>query len=449
MTRSPRAIARFIPSLVALVVLAGFIALRLAGAWSVYDGLLTLWGIVPFEVPFLDIDGPLSSMECARLGYDVIAFNPCDLLYRPYNYSPLLLTLDWLPVGGKDRVWLGLTVDIAFLLSLSVLPPPGSWRETVCRCVAAVSTMVVFAVERANVDVIIFPLVVAMLFLLCRKLPYRVLGLAIGFLAGAIKYYPFILLGLIVKERLRTAVAFGVGLLLAGGLFFRVYADLIERTLQLIPFNTAFIDMFGAKNVLYGSFELFRERFPVPAQAAEYAVTTVALMVLTVFALLVWIWRHSTIRTALFRMEELSLLALMAGSIVLVVCFFFPGQNVGYRGIFLLLLLPGLGALGRDRAAGVAARVARLSVATIPILMWSEAIRLWLHLVATGNYPPPAFTLMHVLVEPIDLAAWGMREIVWWLLIGFLTLLLLGFAVEVAVRRWRDVRALFRREIFD
>jgi hypothetical protein len=90
-----------------------------------------------------------------------------------------------------------------------------------------------------------------------------------------------------------------------------------------------------------------------------------------------------------------------------------------------------------------------LTAGTIPILMWTEAIRLWLHLAVTGHYPPPGFKSMHILIEPIDSAAWGVREIAWWPLVGFLTMLLLGFATEVAVQRWSDFQAVFRRETLD
>jgi hypothetical protein len=442
-TRSAPPFARFVPSLLALTVVVGLAGLRLAGAYSVYDGLLTLWGIVPFDVPFLDIDGPLSSMECARQGFDVIAWNPCDLEYRPYNYSPLLLTLDWIPLGSGDRVWVGLAMDTAFLLSLAVLPPPTSWRETALRCAAILSTMVVFGVERANVDVLVFTLVVAMLVLLSRSLPFRMLGFGLGFLAGAIKYYPFILLSLVAKERLRTGVAIGFALFMAILLFLHAYTEPLARTLLLIPFNTAFTDMFGAMNVLEGGFELFRERIPDPGDAAAYALAVTAVLAVAVAAVIAGIWGFADLGASLFRLDELSRLALVAGATLLVVCFFI-GQNVGYRGIFLLLLLPGLSALGRDRASGALAPAARLSVVAIPPLMWAEAIRLWLHLAATGQYPPPSFAMMHVLVEPVDLAAWAVREILWWLLIGFLGLLLFGFAATIAGERWRDLQALVR-----
>ena len=63
----------------------------------------------------------------------------------------------------------------------------------------------------------------------------------------------------------------------------------------------------------------------------------------------------------------------------------------------------------------------------IPFLMWAEAIRLWVHLAAVGEYPPPGF--MSVLDQPADFIAWCGREIAWWLVIGFLATLLLNFVV--------------------
>ncbi len=167
-----------------------FAVLWIAGEHASYYQLLTLWGIVPFRLPFLDIDGPLSALECSRRGLDVILANPCDIQLRPYNYSPVLLDLDWIPLGGGDRVWAGLSIDLAFLVSLSVLPAPLSKSETGLRIIASVSTMIVFAVERANMDVLVFVFVIVTLDLVRRSLPIKAFGYGVAFTAGVIKYYP-------------------------------------------------------------------------------------------------------------------------------------------------------------------------------------------------------------------------------------------------------------------
>jgi hypothetical protein len=179
---------RVVPSLVGLLAFAIVAGIFLAGEHSAYNHLLTLWGIVPFRFPFVDLSGSLAAWDCARKGVDVIISNPCDVLARGYNYSPFWMTIDWIPLGQPDRAWVGVISGVAFLVSLSALPPPVSVVETCVRIAAALSTMVAFAIERANPDILIFLLVVSALALLRRSVIAKALGYSIIFLAGAIKY---------------------------------------------------------------------------------------------------------------------------------------------------------------------------------------------------------------------------------------------------------------------
>ncbi|MEI9986559.1 MAG: hypothetical protein WDN69_27330 [Aliidongia sp.] len=103
--------------------------------------------------------------------------------------------------------------------------------------------------------------------------------------------------------------------------------------------------------------------------------------------------------------------------------------------IYLLLILPALSALAKDEAAGKVVLVAQLALIGVPVLMWAEAIRLWLHLAVTGQYPSPGFIAVHVLDKPLDLVAWGVREVAWWVLALFLSILLLGFLVDTATAK--------------
>ena len=252
MLAEPDLFSRIAPSLVGLVALIVVTGLWLGGAQSAYDQLLSLWGIAPFRYPFLDGDGALAAWECARKGVDVILADPCDVLKRSYNYSPFWMTIDWIPLGRPDRLWVGLTLGVGFLVSLSALPPPLSRTETALRLAAVLSTMVVFAIERANPDLLIFLLVILMLNLLRRFLLARTLGYCIAFLAGVIKYYPFILLGLLVRERLRVGIAIAVASLIGFVLFWHIYRVQILEGLPLLPTGSVFSDQFGAKNLPVG-----------------------------------------------------------------------------------------------------------------------------------------------------------------------------------------------------
>ena len=420
---------RFLASIAGLVALGVMIGLYSSGERPVYVELLSFLGIIPFQFPFLDTDGTLAAWECARKGADVIISDPCDILKRGYTYGPFWMTIDWIPLGRADRVAAGIVLDVVFLLSLSALPPSIGRAETVLRVLAVFSTMVVFALERANPDLVIFVLVVIALNLLRRSFLMRLVAYGVAFLAGALKYYPFILLGLIVRER---AWVFSVCLVLSilGLLgFFCIYEAQIIEGIPHIPIGQPFGDMFGAKNVLMGTFYIVARINGLSADAANSALATTGLLIAVCLSMMIVLLRRSAISAALRRLDEPRRLALLAGALLVSGCFF-SSQNVGYRGVFLLLTLPGLFALGRDEAAGPVARVAAIGV--VP-LMWAEAIRGWVHVAITGEQPPPGF--VSVLEQPMDFIAWCLREAAWWGLVAFLLTLVVAFLYDNALFR--------------
>jgi hypothetical protein len=413
-------------SFVGIMVLAGFSGLWLAGEHSIYDRLLTLWGVLPFRLPFLDVAGSLAAWDCARQGVDVIVADPCDILQRGYNYSPFWMTIDWIPLGLADRVWVGLVLNLVFLMSLAALPPPLSRGETMLRIAAIVSTMVVFAVERANPDILIFVMTLVSIDLLRRSFVARMLGQSIIFLMGLIKYYPFIVSFLVIKERLRVLILFSVVYFFGLFLFVYFYFDKILEGIFNIPGGSPFVDMIGAQNLPLGL-------LATPAEPAAETVAHMIALMIAVLVVIVWmmakLWQTSDVFGTLRRLDEPRRLALFAGALLLSGCFF-AGQSIGYRGIFLLLILPGLYALGRDKTAGPVGHAAWLAAIGIPPLMWAESIRLWIHLAITGHYPPPGFRSLLVLDQPLDFLAWLVREVAWWLLVALLITLLVAYLAD-------------------
>jgi hypothetical protein len=175
------------------------------------------------------------------------------------------------------------------------------------------------------------------------------------------------------------------------------------------------------------------------------AMIVAVLIISTIVWVMIRLSRTCAIRAALCRVDEARQLALLAGALLLSGCFF-AGQNVAYRGIFLFLVIPGLSALAQDRDAGAFATAARLAVTGIPLLMWSEAIRLWIHLTATGVYPPPGFHTSLVLEQYWDFWVWFAREIGWWFLIAFLLTILICDLVAGPLRNAQRFRLSSRRQ---
>ena len=194
---------RFAAAVFALVLFLTIAFLYAFGHRDLYERVLTLYGATPFRFPFLDISFSLAAWECARLGIDVIVSNPCDVLQRGYTYSPLWMAASALPLGFNDTSVVGLTLDLLFIAALGVLPPPRRPLELVLVLAARLSTTVVFALERANLDVMLFLLVLLTGYLAERRAFVRLLGYSIALTSALLKYYPIVVLIILYRERLK------------------------------------------------------------------------------------------------------------------------------------------------------------------------------------------------------------------------------------------------------
>jgi hypothetical protein len=167
----------------AMLVFFALSLLYLYGDRGVYFTLLEYWGVDPFRFPFLDMSGALAAWECARQGIDVIVSDPCDVLKRPYNYSPIWMSWSAVPFGVADTTAVGWICGLLFLLSLAILPPPRRGIELVLTILASLSASVVFAVERGNPAILLFMLALATALSAEGGLAIRLIGYALALLS--------------------------------------------------------------------------------------------------------------------------------------------------------------------------------------------------------------------------------------------------------------------------
>ncbi len=200
---SRRIALRLVPALVGLAAFGAMAALYRLQIVT-YLNILYFVGLDPWHYPFLDSEFMYAMKNCWQRGIDVYQAVPCDVV--PGNkmaYSPLWQRLPFLPTEPSARVPIGLATDLLWLLSLALLPPARAWWEAALLSLATLSSMVCFALERNNIDVWIYLLIVVGVLLFIRSGAARALGYAVFLAAGLLKYYPFVLFGLALKQRPR------------------------------------------------------------------------------------------------------------------------------------------------------------------------------------------------------------------------------------------------------
>jgi hypothetical protein len=384
------------------------------GAHSLYFGALRLLGVEPFSFPFLDTHAVLAAAECARQGIQVYLSNPCDALGRPHAYSPLWLAIAPGSLGTSATGWVGASLDLLFLFSLAVVLRPRSAKELLILGAAAVSPMTVYALERANNDLVIFLLVIcgAMLFTFPR--PYRLFSYGLFVAAGLLKYYPLALVVLAASEGRRDGLVIAAAAMLALVFFAVAFYPELSLAAASIPTGASyFTDAFSARNLPFGF-----------AEALGKGVAR-SLIAGSLLAALSGVAVARMLRTArLLGREQLDWAPrearfLVIGGLLVAACFF-AGQNIGYRGILLLPVLSGLVCLHRSVEDREVRRFCLQMIAAVLFVMWGECFRRALHAAIS---PVPGAGLS----SRAEVFFWLGRELVWWWLVVGLAAVVLAF----------------------
>jgi hypothetical protein len=311
---------------------------------------------VPHDAPFDDLRSVMTSIECWQKGLHIYGGRG---VCSGFNYSPIWLRLPFLGFSGDLPVNLAaLTLACAFLISLRYLPQQRTWRGLTLMVLASASSTCVFALERANVDVALYLLCFAGALCLGLQWPRRTWAYIAFGVAGFLKFYPIVLLGLALRERLPRLLAICAVLGLATLAFYVAYHEEMRQVLRGVAGLNAhwgpFSDRFGARQLLDGFWLLMGADHPPTAgallpgadarnpSAPGWALVAPALLAGCLAFLL---WRRSDFKLRWDGLSPREANCLLVGAVVMAGCFF-AGYSIMYRGIFLLLALPGLIAMG-------------------------------------------------------------------------------------------------------
>lgn len=407
---------------IAILVYVFYWLLYLYGPPGAYLALLGGLGAPVWPYPFLDLESVLTAIDCARQGVDVTLPSAC-MGGGVFQYSPFVLKAAALPLNAGQRVPLGLGLDVLFLLSLFTLPHPRRWSEFWLLLLAALSSSTLYAIERANIDVAIYLLVLGAVHLLLRSPGARLVGYATLLGAAAIKFYPACLMVLATRERPARFLAIALVSLAAALVLVVSFSTGVGNVVVRLPQGNPFNGVFSASSLPLGIGLLANGG---DAQQGIGLAMRVGSTILLIGAGATLVWRLVPMILPELRALPLrELTFLVAGSVSITFCFF-AAKNNFYREIFLILTLPGLWALERrakDRTLGQRFRLVSWVVVGV---LWSNFFWVAAEMFATtwlGGHGK--FTIL--------LSIWLLRELCWWWLASLLVSFTLCFLWDAPV----------------
>jgi hypothetical protein len=422
----------YLVPLLGLALLAIFAALYTVNPKVYYQAFATI-GLPVWTYPFIDWEYIGAGIKCWNEGINVYITNPCDLLNRTHDQSPLWLRAIFIPTEKSWTMPSGVVLVLAYLISLFWLVKPVNWRELIIFALACTSPTVLYALERGNTDIIIFILLVVAGMLSTGSLASRILSYALILLATLLKFYPLIVLSTALRERPRTltAIAAAAGCIIVGFCYrFREELVLAWKNNPPRPFG------FSSANLpFYGPLRAVR-LFPGLAEFAWFTALPYAILVVLLGLTAVQVIRlarNGNLVSAFEEMPEQDAMFLVIGAALIVACFF-GGQNDGYRGVHLILVVAGVVALRRVADNPAARATLTQAVIIVAFLMWTPFFNHVLH----PEQPGLAYGLY-----------WMIREVLWWRLAALLVAILVIFSVKsqlfAVLQQWHALRARVAR----
>ena len=382
-----------------------------------------LRGLLPnvWSYPFLDLESVLTAIDCARHGVDVSQYNGC-MGGGLFQYSPLLLKASSLPLAATQRVPLGLCLDGLFLLSFFALPRPRCWSEFWVLLLAALSPSVLYAVERANIDVAIYLFSLGAAHLLLRGGLVRIAGYAVIVGAAAIKFYPVSLMALAMRETFSRFIALTSISMLAALILTYSYYNELNHVVNHLPdaYASPFLDFFSASRLPEGIAWIVSQGKHADGLGIALKAT---LQFLLAAYVTIRVWKCvPVLLLGLQKLLEREKILLVAGSLLILFCFFL-GQNIYFRQIFLILTIPGVLALQREATDHALRNYARFSSWVVVAILWSEFFRY-----GAGKSALDWFGLNTTVWFGVWFGVWLFYEILWWWLASVLVAVVLCFA---------------------
>ena len=220
----------------AVLVVLAFLSLSLLVQRFAHVPIRTAlgWRMLAVDPPmypeFADLRSVTHRWDCVRRGVDVYSHPGCDPWGRAFNYPPIWLLPAYLGLGASATIAIGLTEATLMVAALAALFPQRTAKTQITTFLIAVSTPVVFAIERGNVDILIFVVIVAAFFATRDLTPGRrdVVRFAALTALTWMKLFPVAAIAHLARSPRRALIA-GAGLAAIAVAIALVYDEVLPR----------------------------------------------------------------------------------------------------------------------------------------------------------------------------------------------------------------------------
>jgi hypothetical protein len=318
----------------AAVALYGLAVATARAGWDV-----DLWpslGVNSAPTLFYDARNVAAAADCWALGYDPLVENPCDPAGRVMVYPRVWVVVHYLGVTQERTLWFGGILVALFLASVLLLVGRLSIPQGFVVATAVVSPAVMLAVERGNVDIVLFGAFVGAVFAWsARDKVTPLLSPALIVAAGIAKLYAIFALPaywFTGVRRARWGVVGGVAVM--GAYLLLTWGDV--RQVLKSP-EGGLLYSYGAR-ILIG--DLYHRFQPGTWAYGSLLAQLIAVIPVVVASVALWIWLRRRLpepsvdervspRTLAFHLGALTYLGT-----------FVTRKSGDYRLVFVLLTLP-------------------------------------------------------------------------------------------------------------
>jgi Glycosyltransferase family 87 len=358
--------------LLVLAVLAVYFAVVAVPRLLFDEDIWPFLGVPSEDTIFYDARNVAAAADCRRLGHDPLVDNPCDPSARPMNYPRMWLLLRFVGLHQSHTPVFGAVVVLLFVASVLLLVGRLTLPQGALVAAALCSPAVMFAVERGNMDLVLFMLLVlAVVTWQARSEATRLLSPALVLVAAAAKLYGAFALpayALTGHRRWRWITAGAFALLAA---YLVATADDIEKVARAPEGGLLY--SFGAR-ILIG--HLYHQVVPDEWRGGTIVAQAIAVIPLLVLTAGAWLWARRRLApgdadpaTA----GDGALLAFHLGALIYLGTFA-TRKNGDYRLVCLLLTLPLLLAWASPRTWEPRRRVARAGLTAVLAALWLGAL---------------------------------------------------------------------------